>query len=194
MSLRTRPVRCGGGLTAIALLGLFWCSGALLAGDGPRVRPLDWAQPVLGTEIGNFYCVDKDVYRSEQPNGEGMRKLESLGFKSVLNLRGKHTDDNEAKGASMKLYLLSVDADQVKGDELRQALDIIREAPKPILVHCWHGSDRTGLVIAAYRMGVQNWSRENAADELINGGFGFHKSFYPNIVEYLKAVDPAKFR
>jgi protein tyrosine/serine phosphatase len=68
-------------------------------------------------------------------------------------------------------------------------LRAIAQAEKPILIHCWHGSDRTGVVAAMYRMVFQNWPREQAIDEFVNGGFGYHASFYPNIERYLKRVD-----
>jgi protein tyrosine/serine phosphatase len=68
-------------------------------------------------------------------------------------------------------------------------LRLFRAAPKPVLVHCWHGSDRTGAVVATYRMVFQDWTREAAIDELINGGYGFHKATYPNIVKLLETID-----
>ena len=55
-------------------------------------------------------------------------------------------------------------------------------------MHCWHGSDRTGTVIAMYRMVVQGWSREDALDELVNGGYGYH-TIYRNIPAYIRNVD-----
>ena len=58
----------------------------------------------------------------------------------------------------------------------------------PVLMHCKHGADRTGLVSAMYRILYQNWTREQALDELVNGGYGYH-SLWKNIPEYLKKVD-----
>jgi tyrosine-protein phosphatase SIW14 len=75
-----------------------------------------------------------------------------------------------------------------------KALGIIQQAEKPILIHCWHGSDRTGVISAMYRMVFQNWSREQAIDEFVNGGYGYHASFYPNIENYLQTVDVAAIR
>ena len=45
-------------------------------------------------------------------------------------------------------------------------MKILRDAPKPILVHCQHGSDRTGAVIALYRILFQNMSKVEAIKEL----------------------------
>ena len=78
--------------------------------------------------------------------------------------------------------------------DLRQVLASIRDAPKPVLVHCWQGSDRTGAVVAAYRIAFQGWTREQAIDELVNGGYGYHASYYPNIVALIRSLDVAKLK
>jgi protein tyrosine/serine phosphatase len=56
------------------------------------------------------------------------------------------------------------------------------------VVHCWHGSDRTGLISAMYRILYQNWSKEEAIEELMKGGYGYH-SLYRNIPEYIRKVN-----
>jgi len=58
----------------------------------------------------------------------------------------------------------------------------------PVLLHCQHGADRTGLVSAMYRLLYQNWTREQALDELLNGDYGYH-ALWKNIPEYLRTVD-----
>jgi protein tyrosine/serine phosphatase len=58
----------------------------------------------------------------------------------------------------------------------------------PVFVHCLHGSDRTGTMIAIYRMAVENWSKEAAIEEMTRGGFGFHR-VWRNLVKYLRALD-----
>lgn len=57
---------------------------------------------------------------------------------------------------------------------------------RPYFVHCQHGSDRTGTMIALYRMYIQEWSRQKALGEL--SVYGFHEYFY-NLQRYLKKVD-----
>ena len=60
--------------------------------------------------------------------------------------------------------------------------------PGPVLLHCLHGADRTGMMTAMYRMLYQGWPREKAIDELKNGGYGYH-AVWKNIEKYLKRVD-----
>lgn len=79
-------------------------------------------------------------------------------------------------------------------DDLIYALRVIKNAQKPILIHCWHGSDRTGATKAAYRIVVQGWSKDDAIAELRQPEFGHHEDWYPNIIELLKNLDVEKMR
>jgi len=117
-----------------------------------RVRPLAWAQPVIGVELGNFYQLTDKVYRSRQPDDEEMRMLESMGIRSILNLREYHSDEDEARGTRLNLYHVPVAAGDIDDRFVIEALRAIDQAEKPVLIHCWHGSDRTGVVSAMYRM------------------------------------------
>lgn len=161
---------------------------------GIRLRPPEWAQPMLGASVDNFFRVSDELYRSEQPEDRAMKELAAFGLKSILNLRQYHSDKDEAKGTAIALYHVEMNAGEIRPAEIRQVMDIIRKAEKPVLVHCWHGSDRTGVVVAMYRMLFQDWSREKAIDELENGGYGYHKSVYPNIREFLKNVKLEDYR
>ena len=164
------------------------------AADSLRVRPVEWAQPVIGMALDNFYRIDAQVYRSQQPDDEAMRALATLGMRSVLNLREYHKDDDEAAGTDLKLYRVPVDAADIDDAFVIEALSALHQAEKPVLIHCWHGSDRTGVVAAMYRMVFQNWPREQAIDEFVNGGYGYHANFYPTIERYLESVDVEAIR
>ena len=86
-----------------------------------------------------------------------------------------------------------MDAGDFNDKNIIDALKAIADAPKPILIHCRHGSDRTGVVVAMYRIVFQNWTKEEALDELMNGGYGFH-TYYKNIPEYIKNVNVESIR
>jgi len=60
-------------------------------------------------------------------------------------------------------------------------------------VHCQQGADRTGLMCAIYRVAVCGWSKEQAAKEMTDGGFGFH-AVWIGIVPFLNALDIEKLR
>lgn len=174
---------------------LLFVSAAAAKETQPRLRPDTWATPVLSTELGNWHKVDDLVYRSEQPDEEGMRELADFGIKRVLNLRNFHSDEDELKdsGATLTLYRVPMQAEDITDDEVIAALKAIKVSDSPILVHCWHGSDRTGTVIAMYRIICQGWTRQAALDELENGGYGYH-TIYKNIPRYILSVDLDKIR
>ena len=83
----------------------------------------------------------------------------------------------------------------ITDDEIIAALKYINahQADGPLLVHCLHGSDRTGVVIAMYRIINQGWSKQQAIDELENGGFGFHSIFF-NIPAYVNDADISQLK
>jgi tyrosine-protein phosphatase SIW14 len=163
-------------------------TASVWSAEAPRIRPLTWAQPVIGTQLENLHQVSPEVYRSGQPKARDLKLLvERLGVKSVLCLRDLHDDSDEGEGLPIALYRVEMEADDVEPEKVARAMQIIKDAPKPILIHCWHGSDRTGLVVAAYRITFQNWEPVAAADELANGGFGYHHKMFPGIAEWLRS-------
>jgi protein tyrosine/serine phosphatase len=143
--------------------------------------------------LENFYKVDDRLYRGAQPDGAGMQALAELGVRNILNLREFHDDEKEAAKSPLTLFRVPMNAGRIKDEEVVAALRIIRNAQGPIYVHCWHGSDRTGTVVAMYRMVFQGWSKAAAIDELVNGGYGYH-AVYANIITYLEKVDLAAIR
>jgi protein tyrosine phosphatase (PTP) superfamily phosphohydrolase (DUF442 family) len=139
--------------------------------------------------IPNLFWVSPDLYRSAQPDKTGMISAKMMGIKSVVSLRESDSDPRLSRGTGLALKSVPMEAWDIEGEELLAALRAIHESPKPVLLHCRHGSDRTGLVVAAYRVVFQGWSKEDAKNEMINGGYGFHKVWknIPKMVDRLDA-------
>jgi protein tyrosine/serine phosphatase len=138
--------------------------------------------------------VSDELFRCEQPTIADLADLQSLGVRSILNLRKHHDDPDGFAAAGLKLLAEPMNAGEVTEDLLVSALRQFRDAPKPVLVHCWHGSDRTGVFVAVYRVVFQGWAREAALDEFRHGGYGFHERWYPNLVELLSKLDAESLR
>ena len=155
----------------------------------PRLRPAQWATEIIGTELDNFYKIDEGVYRSKQPDDDTFVMLENMGIKEVLNLRRHHSDIDEAKDTKLKLHHIKINAGSITEDHIIEALAVIKNRKGPIVFHCWHGSDRTGAVAAAYRIIFNNWSKADAIDELQNGDYGYHEKFYGNIKDLINNLD-----
>ena len=102
---------------------------AMAADASPRIRPLTWAQPVIGTQLENLHQVSNEVYRSGQPKARDLKLLvEQLGVKSVLCLRDLHDDDDEAEGLPLALYRVEREADDVEPDTGARAMQSSRAA------------------------------------------------------------------
>lgn len=157
-------------------------------------RPADWSKPVASRSLHNLYQVTPELYRSAQPNVSSMRELKALGIRSIISLRSYHSDAPVFKHDGLVLVRCPMHAGSLTRVDLIKALQAITDAPKPVLLHCWHGSDRTGTVIAAYRMVWQNWPAAKAIAELRNGGYGFHEVYFNHIKELLEGLDPAAIR
>jgi protein tyrosine/serine phosphatase len=158
-------------------------------------RPNSWAQPIALSGAGNLHKVNDSLYRSEQPTDAGMHHLaDSLGIRTVINLRAFHSDKSKIKGTGLGLHELDINTWNIKDADVIRALRIIRWSRQgPYLVHCQHGADRTGTVNAVYRMVFQNWSREEAIREMTEGGYHFH-SMWKNILAYMRKVDADAIR
>ncbi|MBC7478239.1 MAG: tyrosine-protein phosphatase, partial [Pseudorhodobacter sp.] len=124
------------------------------------------------------------------------RQAEALGIRTVISLRQTVDDGPLAAGTRLVLHRVPMKSRcvaELGGSKIVQALQLLFRGLEsgPVLVHCHHGADRTGLIVALYRMVAQGWSRDAAAAELVAGGYGFHP-IWANIPRYLHTVDLAK--
>jgi protein tyrosine phosphatase (PTP) superfamily phosphohydrolase (DUF442 family) len=127
-------------------------------------------------ETGNFRAVDPGVlYRSAQLGDQDLQAYaRRYGIKSVLNLRGSHPGEAWYDGemdAVHQLALVHYDYPLsakrfVTPRQIADLLDIVRRAPKPLLIHCRSGADRSGLVAALYRYAVDGADADNADAQL----------------------------
>ena len=72
----------------------------------------------------------------------------------------------------------------VTRQQIGQVLGIVRDAPKPLLVHCKAGADRTGLVSALYRF-VREGESADQADRELSLVYGH----FPYLTSRSKAMD-----
>lgn len=165
-------------------------------GDSPdegtkeAARPAHWATPVEGLPgLPNFYRVDEGLYRGAQPEDEGFLELKKLGVKTVINLRSLHSDRSECEEAGLDYVKITAQAWEAEEEEVREFLKVAMDSDRqPVFVHCQHGADRTGMMVAVYRVVVQGWSREDAVEEMTEGGYGYH-AIWKEIKEYILNLD-----
>lgn len=148
-----------------------------------------WAQPVDRPGLPNFYKVSDDLYRGAQPTAEGVEQLKALGIKTIINLRSSDTDKNLSIPSGIAYETIPMTAWRVDDAEVVRFLQIVGDRSRlPAFVHCRRGADRTGLMVAIYRVAIQSWDKEQAIAEMTEGGFRFY-SGWQNLVRYIRDVD-----
>jgi protein tyrosine/serine phosphatase len=149
---------------------------------------------------GNFQNFGPGLFRGARPSESALEFLKFLGVKTVVDLQGGDKLDsslgwiapyvepgekeswityerNLANSLGMNFLNVPLNSlDQITVNEGTQIGKLLRfmSDPKnqPVYVHCEHGKDRTGLVVALYRVYYQNWSRRSAYNEMIQMGHG----------------------
>lgn len=145
---------------------------------------------ILKDDLSNFSKISSALYRGGQPLGNGFYKLKSLGIKTVVNLRVVDTDFLHTESAGLIHVHISFKPHIPRDIDVIRFLQIMKNTDfSPVYLHCYHGSDRTGMMCAIYRIFFQQWDREKAIDEMIHGGFGFHLFFQHNLITYLRKMD-----
>jgi len=135
--------------------------------------------------LPNFYKVSNDLCRGAQPVHEGFVKLRAMGIKSVVSLRSLHTDRLYIRGLGFRYFHIRCCTWRPRLEDVERFLFIVRNSGNhPVFVHCQFGADRTGLMVAAYRIVVQDWDVEAAVKEMVEGPFGFHK-IWKDLPEFL---------
>ena len=130
-------------------------------------------------KLPNFHQVNSQLYRGAQPRAGGLKKLKEIGIKTIVNLRGKdeHTgaESDEARALGLRYYNVSLpEFSSPKDEAVQQVLDIINTAEnQPVFVHCRHGEDRTGTIIACYRIEHDGWTAARAKKEAEQRGMSW---------------------
>lgn len=142
--------------------------------------------------LPNFARVSPVLYRGAQPTREGFLALREMGVKTVVSLRMLHSDRELLAGTGMRHLRIPAKAWHPEDEDVAMVLRIVREPEnQPVFVHCEHGADRTGAVMAVYRMIEQRWSVDDAAAELPR--FGYHP-IWQQIMTYLRGLDVPRMR
>jgi len=178
------------------LLLLFLALAAGSAGAQAPVAPersAEWATPL--PHVSNLHQVTPVLFRSAKLDSADVAQLQALGVKTVISLRSFHSDTQVLDGSGIRAIRIPINTWAIRDKHVIETMRSIRAAEQqgPVLLHCLHGADRTGMMAAMYRMLYQGWPREKAIDELKNGGYGYH-AVWKNIESYLKRVNVDEIR
>jgi protein tyrosine phosphatase (PTP) superfamily phosphohydrolase (DUF442 family) len=172
-------------LFAVSILNLTTYGDIL----SPTNRPAAWAKLVVQVGVPNLHKITTNLYRSAQPTAEGMQNLKKMGVKTVINLRSFNSDRDEIGDTGILREHIFMKAWHPERKEVVKFLQLVTDEKRyPILFHCQHGADRTGIMCAIYRIAVQGWNREDAIREMKEGGYGFH-TIWVNLPTWLDELD-----
>lgn len=127
-------------------------------------------------DLPNFATVSPGIYRGAAPTQAGLQKLKSMGVQTIVDLRISpklvKVEKAEALALGFKWVNLPMGADPPTRKQVAVFLSTLQLAPgQPVFVHCQHGADRTGCMIAIWRETHDDWSYDQARAEMKKYGF-----------------------
>lgn len=129
------------------------------------------AQTPSHTELPNFFKVSERLYRGGQPKTGGIKKLAEIGIKTIINLRGTdemtRAEEAEAKAAGLVYFNIPMPGlSRPTHEQISRVMEIVgNQESGPVFIHCKRGSDRTGTVVAIYRIARDGWTADKALTE-----------------------------
>ena len=155
--------------------------------QSPKVRAIGRRLEEKG--ITNFGEVTPHLYRGGLLRGDGIKALKRLGIDIVVDTHANDTsEERDARALGMKYVAIPWHCPWPKDEVFAKFLKVLHENKgKKVFVHCRLGDDRTGMMVAAYRMAEEGWSAEEAMTEMKS--FGFSKSHHlicPGLAHYEK--------
>lgn len=140
-------------------------------------------------DMPRFFKINDNFYRGGQPTETGLAELKKLGIKTIINLRTTGKDVLEEENAAKQLGLSFINMPlnnwlKPKYSEVENVLKLINDVNnQPVFLHCNRGSDRTGTIVAAYRISFENWTGKQAVKEAKIFGFGWWQVWMKDFIE-----------
>jgi protein tyrosine/serine phosphatase len=165
----------------------------------PETAKSSFGAPAEKLKVAGLHNAGKisDVlYRGAQPSQEGYDELKKIGITTIVDLRGNRGPIEAERRQVESLGMRFVDIPVLgwsapSNAQVAQFLKLFKEDPQQkVFVHCYLGEDRSGVMVAAYRIAQQNWTADQAVAEMLS--FGFHNHLYPGMQSYVRKF-PASF-
>jgi tyrosine-protein phosphatase SIW14 len=158
--------------------------------------------PMLAAEpqpagVHNFHQVNEHVYRGAQPSKEGFQSLANLGVKTIIDLRGgggrSAEEQKVVEAAGMHYVAVPLSGSSAPPDQVVGKLLTLLNDPSecPVFVHCRRGADRTGTIIACYRISHDHWDNARALAEAASDGMSRLEVAMKRYVKNFTLASPA---
>lgn len=140
--------------------------------------------------VPNAGKISEALLRGAQPSEQGLAELKKLGVTTVVDLRGNRGPVTHERAMVEALGMRFLDIpvggwSAPSNAQVAEFLRLFRDDPtQKVFVHCYYGADRSGVMVAAYRIAQQNWTADQAVAEMYS--FGFHYHWYPGMKAYVR--------
>jgi tyrosine-protein phosphatase SIW14 len=156
------------------------------------VSQVCWSQTDKLQGLSNFGQVSNTLFRGAQPSTDGYTPLHNMGVSIIVNFRDEAseiaTEKRQVESAGMKYVGIPWNGhNQPSNSQVAQFLELVRANPDArIFVHCKAGADRTGVMVAAYRIALEHKAVADAVAEMHR--YHYKWFFLPHLERYVKSL------
>ena len=142
--------------------------------------------------LSNFGHVTDKLFRGAQPSSAGYSALHDMGVSIIVDFRDESgeiaTEQRQVEALGMKFVSIPwKGSDEPRSAQIAQFLDLVRANPDAkIFVHCKAGRDRTGTMVAAYRIAVEHKTVSDAVAEMHQ--YKYHHFTLPQLERYVESL------
>ncbi len=151
-------------------------------------------------EQSNFHTITpSEAYRSAQLDRDELEYyIKKYNIKSILSLRGDNPNADwyreEIKTCMdnhVAYYSVALSAEHEPSERaVRQITEIFGSIPRPVLIHCKQGADRTSLVAAMWKVIVDKEPKSEAKKQLSPMFFHFPIGRTASLDRFFKKWQP----
>jgi protein tyrosine phosphatase (PTP) superfamily phosphohydrolase (DUF442 family) len=155
--------------------------------QSPKVRAIGRRLKEKG--VPNFGEVTPNLYRGGLLNTTGLKALSRMGVSIVVDTHANDAgEEKEVRSLGMQYVAIPWRCPWPKDEVFVKFLKLLHENKgKKIFVHCRLGDDRTGMMVAAYRIAEEGWTADEAMNEMRSFGFSWaHHFLCPSLARYEK--------
>ena len=154
------------------------------------------AADLPAVHVNNFDKVNDHIYRGAAPREVGLQELGAMGVKEIIDLRtaGEGTSEEKNAAAKLKIKYINIPLNGFQAPpsaKIQEILGLLQDNSETVFVHCRRGKDRTGTVVACYRIQHDGWDNRRALLEAKQHGMsGLQLAMHSYILHFTPVKPP----
>jgi tyrosine-protein phosphatase SIW14 len=156
-----------------------------------------WAAGPPAPHVRNFGAINGHIYRGAAPSSVALQELRDLGVKVIVDLRlageGSEAEGLQVRNLGMKYVNVPLSAWSAPTQaQMEKLLPLLFHSDyEPVFIHCRRGKDRTGTVLACYRIQHDNWENRRALEEAKSHGMSrLERSMQDYVLHFTPVILP----